>query len=240
MEQPLTLICPTCGGKTRLEQGATRIKCDYCGVEQVLPAQGAAASPWVVEKPPVPLPERIQLEKRGQSITLKWRWFSLKFVFLAIFSLFWMFFLLFFYGMLFSSGAPSFVALFPLIHVAVGVGMGYSALAGFLNTTTVRINVKEFVIEHGPLPWIGGVQLPVTDLAQLYTREKYTRTENSSSFTYELWAELKNQRSKKLLSGLEDPSLVQYLEQQIESFLQIQDRPVAGEYGVGAYTPRKR
>jgi len=40
MNNSFSLTCAQCGGQIQLPKGQTRIKCPYCGTEQVLPREG--------------------------------------------------------------------------------------------------------------------------------------------------------------------------------------------------------
>jgi hypothetical protein len=64
-------------------------------------------------------------------------------------------------------------------------------------------------------------------VGQLYCKEKPGKS--NSGPTYQLSVVLKDGRKKDLLSNLDSPEIGFYIEHQIESWLNIQDRPVRGE-----------
>jgi hypothetical protein len=123
------------------------------------------------------------------------------------------------------------MVVFPIAHLAVGVGLTYTTLAGFLNTTTLELDRGSLKIQHRPLPWLGEVNLPVRELAQLYCKEKRGSGEDSST-SYHLSAVLKNGRKLDLLSNLDSPEIAAYVERKVETWLRIPDRPVRGELSV--------
>jgi len=244
MEQTLTFYCPKCGGRTKFSPETERWVCEYCGNEHVfnLPrrlkysevaqdsqAPPAAAPAQPAARPLLPQPQDLKFIKQGNSLQFSWRWFSPKYIFLAFFCIAWDAFLCFWYGMALSSrGVPWIMIVFPIFHVAIGVGLTYYTLAGFLNRSTVRVDSRSFSIQHAPLPWFGSSNIPIRDLQQLYTQARTSR-DSSHPVDYQLNAVLKNGRKLKLLSNLDNPDIGFFLEQQIENWLNIADTPVRGE-----------
>jgi DNA-directed RNA polymerase subunit RPC12/RpoP len=232
MDAYTVLVCPSCGAKTSLRQSTATATCDYCGNELILrPGMGGPAlfSGVNRDRPMSPMPEQMSLKETPDGFVITRRWFNASFIFLAVFSLFWDGFLVFFYSMLISGGAPLPFALFPLIHVAVGVGITYYTLAGFLNSSFIELSKGTLLIDHSPLPWPGNRRIPVADLEQLYTKEVSRRTKNGSSTSYTVSAVIKGGKKIDLLTGMPDPETGLFVEQQIEIALRIPDLPVAGE-----------
>lgn len=174
------------------------------------------------------LPKKFQLAWPAGGMEVSWRWFKLQYIFLAVFCVFWDGFLLFWYGATGAGGAPIVFWLFPLAHVAVGVGLSYWTLAGLVNRTTLRVAQGQLAIEHGPIPW-RGAKLPTSSLDQLFCKRHVWRGKQGVHYTYELFAVLGNGEQKKLLSGFDDVEQLLWLEHHIERVLGIQDRPVKGE-----------
>ena len=176
-----------------------------------------------------PIPERIVVEHSPNGLVLSYNWFSWTYSALAVFALCWDAFLVFWYSRAFSQNAPWIMFVFPLIHVSVGVGLTYSALAGFYNKTTITVGMGQLSIKHSPFPWPGNRTVPASDITQLYSEERVTRSNNVPHTTYQLSAISSQNKKIKLLSGLNTPDEVRFFEHQIEEQLGIQDRPVEGE-----------
>lgn len=72
---------------------------------------------------------------------------------------------------------------------------------------------------------------PGTEVKQLYV-EKYisSRTNGSPNDAYRVNLILDNQRTVRLIHGLRHPDQARYIEQQVERFLEIEDRPVREEW----------
>jgi DNA-directed RNA polymerase subunit RPC12/RpoP len=224
--QMINLTCPSCGGKVTVTQGTMRYKCEYCGNEFIIPQTTPQPEYQSTQRPRVPKPDDISIERDGQAVRLVRRWFTWTLIPAAFFCVAWDSFLFFWYGMAFSGKAPWIMIVFPIAHVAVGIGLTYSTLAGLLNRTYIEIDANEMAIWHDPLPWTGETKVPVREIAQLYCTE--VRGSKGTS-TYRLFMETSDGRSKKLLSNLTSPDTGLFLEQQIESWLHITDVPVPGE-----------
>lgn len=179
----------------------------------------------------VPQPKGIQVDDLGGRLEISRRWFTPAMFFLLFFCIFWDGFLVFWYSKAFGDAhAPLVMVLFPLIHVAVGLGLTYLVICSFVNTTKVLVESGRLSVRHGPLPWPGNVELDTYNLDQLYCRQHIRHSRNGVSESYQVHAITKDQRKIKLISGLSDPEQALFLEQKIEQHLGIEDRAVAGEY----------
>jgi hypothetical protein len=199
-------------------------------------AEGAGDVTSRRQRPPVPLPAGLRAEDRGKGLRIVRRWFSPVFFFLLFFCIAWDSFLVFWYAISFGNfgEAPGpvwwLMVIFPVAHLAVGVGLTYFTLAGFLNQTTIDVDPFRLRIRHGPLPWFGNCTLPAAEIDQLYCQEKTRRHDNGGCITaYGVNAVTKGGRQVKLMSTLEDQDQALFIEQQIEQCLGIEDRPVGGE-----------
>ncbi|HEX2094262.1 MAG TPA: hypothetical protein VHG28_17795 [Longimicrobiaceae bacterium] len=177
----------------------------------------------------VEMPRSVARDILGGQLTFRHRWFSWKIVFLTFFCLFWDGFLVVWYGLAFAGDAPLLFKLFPLIHVAVGVGLTYYTIAGYVNSTTVTLDRGHLTVRHGPLPWPGGLDLDTSQFRQLYCEEKVTRGRNGPHYSYNLMVVMRDGGRKKLVSGLDTPDVSLFLEQEMEEWLKIRDEPVQGE-----------
>ena len=242
----ITLECPSCGGRTKFSADSKILVCDYCGNQHTFrlpdPTTGdtpaavlgeertpGSASALAGKEPHIlrPRPREVSLVKREDRLQLSWRWFSWKYLPLAFFCIAWDGFLCFWYSMALSMNAPWIMIVFPIAHLAVGVGLTYFTLAGFLNRSLVAIDRDSFSVSHGPLPWFGNLNVPVSQVEQLYCKEKTGKRNSGPEF--QLSVILKDGRKKDLLSNLDSPEIGFYMEHQIENWLNIPDQPVKGE-----------
>jgi hypothetical protein len=220
-----SLVCPSCGAKARVDAFGERAICEYCGTEQfVNPEKRPLLRPEVAQ------PTEVLVKKDSQSARLVKRWFSFKYIPLAFFALAWDGFLVFWYGISLAAGAPWIMFVFPIAHLAVGVGITYYTLAGFINRTVLEVSRETISIWFEPLPWIGRKKLKTAELKQLFCKEKIIHSKNGSSTQYMLYAITAANTQMKLLDGLDNSDTAIFLEQQLERWLNIEDRPVAGEF----------
>lgn len=228
------LHCPSCGlpipgEEVHLELSLAR--CKPCGAVFDLASRTQARGSRPSARAPAPLPPKFQVEdRRGDGLTVRWRWFRPASIFLAFFSVFWMGFLVVWYGIALSAEETPIVALlFPLLHVAAGVGISYFTLASFLNTTEVTATRSKLTVRHGPIPWRGNVELDGRELTQLFGLEHRHQNKGSVSYTWSLNAVDRRGTKRKLLSGLDEIGQVLWLEQALERQLHLEDAPVDGE-----------
>lgn len=157
-------------------------------------------------------------------------WYSHQLFFLAFFCVFWDGFMINWYYMILGaeSSPGAMFLVFPLLHVAVGVGLTYRTLAGFLNKTWITVADGEVTVRHGPLPWLGNRKVPPGEIQQLYCEQIKGKNGHSSSYT--LSAVLRDGRKIDLIKSLPNAAQVLYFEQRIEEHLGIEPAPVAGEF----------
>lgn len=204
-------------------------KCCSCnavfGFADTVPGASAFGS----SKRAVEMPKGYSMENEGADLVITRRWLSWKYVAMLVFCVFWDGFLVFWYTMAFTKGGPLVMKLFPVLHVAVGVFLTYTTMAGFLNRTRITLNTLELRIKHYPLPWPGNKVVQRQEIEQLFSEKIMHSSRNGLSYTYNLLAVKAGGGSLKLVSGMDKPEDALFLEQKIEGFLGITDRPVAGE-----------
>lgn len=212
-------------------------RCGACGAVFTFSAGDTANG----EKPrltkaAIPVPARWKMRQEGGSLVFSNRWFRPLFIFLAFFCAAWDSFLFLWYSLtpaLGSGETSSFsliFMLFPLLHVAVGIGLTYYTIAGFVNTTTITVDRSNLRIRHLPLPWLYSGTIATHEIDQIYCKESVQSNKGTAYYRYAVSALLKNGRERKLVANLDAPEDALYLEAEIEKFLGITDRPVAGDY----------
>jgi hypothetical protein len=127
--------------------------------------------------------------------------------------------------------------LFTSIHLLVGISLIYYILTVLLNKTYILVSRREIVIEHRPLrlPFYPNRTISAMDLDQLFI-SKYvsSRTNNRPNYAFSVVARLRTGSEITLLKGLRYPEQATYIEQQIEKFLNIEDRAMEGEFSISA------
>lgn len=233
----MDLTCKRCGAKiisddVNLERMVA--KCQECNAVFSFADDFAYAGTLqeAYQKFNVARPKRMQIENLGGEMKITRRWFSPVLFFLIPVCLFWNGFIVVFgFGSFLAAdqGGGGAFSLCLLPHLAAGLFLAYFALASVINVTEVKINPAEFSVRHGPLPWLGNKRLAASDITQVYCKERVSRGRRSTSVTYEVDAVTPANTTEKLLTGLNEPEEALFLEQEIERFLGVKDRPVPGE-----------
>jgi hypothetical protein len=240
----VALKCPSCNAPLQAPDDVPRFTCQFCGMS-VVPAEARRAADAVAgdspvtesaAKPAVPIPEKLQIDEFGDELTLSWRWFSPAVFFLLPFAIAWNAFLVGWYAMAGSMPdvmpAPMRIIflVFPIAHVAVGLGLIYAVVTMLLNRTTLRIRHGQLQVTHGPIYYPGGRTLAVDDIDQLYCGTAAGQSaDGKAGIKFALHARLKSGRTVVLFPALGDVGLARAVEQLVERRLGIADQSVAGE-----------
>lgn len=190
---------------------------------QIQGEAGGAAAP----RPDVPMPVGVRVFRRSNGLMITRRWLSAKFVFLLVFACLWDGFMVLWFGITMATGMWLMAAAGTL-HAAIGVGITYAAVAGFVNTTTITALQGLLEVRHSPLPWFGNRRIEARQLAQLYSKRRVHHSRNGTTIVYELRAQSRDGKDFRLVEvDREDQAL--FIERQLEEFLGIKDQPVPGE-----------
>ncbi len=171
------------------------------------------------------IPKKYTIERNSDSLIISRRWMSTKYLLTFIAGLAWAVTVPF---LLISE--PGFWVYFICFHIWVSLGAFYYSLAGLINVTRIKVEPNRLSVEHKPLPFWGvNTVFKTEDIAQIYAKRKIHNNRKAVSFTYEVHIKNIYGKQKTLLTGLETPMQAQYLEQELEHFLKIQDKPVFSE-----------
>ncbi len=201
------LVCPSCGYLLRMET-LTR------GEERA-------------SRPEVPLPQGMTISSGEGVLILRARWFERGYLILALFTLLFDGALALWYTSLLGLDAVgvNYYSLSPVIHLVASVILTWYTLACLFDTSVISISTERIVVRHRPFPWFGGMSLPAHQLDQLWSERQ---EKVAGEPLYHVRGQLRNGRTFNFLYGLHNPSQALYIEQEIEHFLGIVDRPVPG------------
>ena len=113
--------------------------------------------------------------------------------------------------------------------ILVGLYVAAQALAMILNTSTVNVDHKALSIKHRPIPMPLDKKIDSQDIEQIFTKRHVTHSSNGTQISFQVHMVTRNGKSKKLISGFNDAMQALFIEQEIESFLGIENRHVPGE-----------
>lgn len=158
------------------------------------------------------IPEGLHVATTLRGVIVTRRWWSWAIAVLIPFAIFWNGFLVFWYAMAFRPGTPLLMKLFPLIHVAVGVGIVYFIIASWFNRTEIRIESDALSVAHGPVPWPGSCRVEARGVAGVLVREVRG---NKGRITHSLVLIGPDRREKTLLRSLAKREEAEFLGQLI-------------------------
>src|SRR5262245_25035924 len=140
MAQTIALKCPGCNAPLEAADDRPQFYCQFCGTRVVLADAVAKQNPPphpngpVRERGDVAIPEKLEVLEYGDELSISWKWFSWAVLFLIPFCIAWNAFLIGWYSMAvgFGDQMPGPMRLiflvFPIAHVAVGLGLAYLIL----------------------------------------------------------------------------------------------------------------
>ena len=160
------------------------------------------------------IPEGLDEITTMTGTTIRRKWLTWMIAPLALFAMVWDSFIVFWYTtVLTNHGAPWIAILFPLGHVAVGVGITYFVIASLANKTDVILNSSFVEVRTGPFPWIGNKRVPVADIVHVMVRERRSAQNRSSSYAV-MYAGY-DRKEKRLLSSLANREQADFIVEKI-------------------------
>jgi hypothetical protein len=229
------MLCPRCGSEIQADDvnlANLVAKCRQCN--EVFNFAGqvdepAGKQPAAKHTERVPQPPGVWIEDDGDRRRIVRRWFTWVIVFLVFFCIAWDGFLVFWYSMVLEGDAPWIMAVFPIIHLAVGVGLTYFTLAGLFNRTVVEVANGRLLVRHGPVPWPGNRDLDPLEVRQIYCTDAVNTGRYGQIYhRYVVNALLADQRTVPLLTGLDDRITALFYKQQLEGWLRLKPEHVPG------------
>jgi hypothetical protein len=181
-------------------------------------------------RPKAPMPENIQRQVDHLGLTLVRRWWGVNYIVLAAFAVLWNGFMAVWFTIAVTE-MEWIMIVGGSIHLAVGLGLIYAAIAGFFNKTYINVNRQHLTIGHAPIPWTGNKMIESGRIRQLYCVEKQHRRRNGDRwYSYDLRAVMDDGVYTTVLKGMQGLETARYLEQEIESHLGLKHIDVEGEF----------
>lgn len=232
--------CKRCGSvvsETHINREEQVANCQRCGalfslrnLDHVAKAKNTKSlKPEVYE-----IPKGIDIEKYSFELKIIYKTQGFAKHFFTLFSLFWNGILAIFIVVALLSGTYS-ILLFISIHLSIGIGMAYYTLSLYLNKNQIIANSKGLNTTYGPLrfPFRKDHHVPITEINQIYCRKYSMGTVNGvPQYGYKVELLKNDAQAITIMKALKTYQHALYLEQQIESYLKIEDKAVAEEYSL--------
>ena len=172
-------------------------------------------------------PEGFDLQENTQGIAITYRWFESVAWFLVVFAIFWNGFLVIWFNL----PTPIHFKLFALIHLTVGIGIGWYVLCLFMNKTEILITSQDFISRHSPIPFptYKNKHLKHYEIKQVYIKQEISRGKNSTSVSYSINVLSPQGATSKILSFSEYERAI-FVKRKIEKYMNIEPQLIEGEY----------
>jgi len=225
----MKIICRSCGNPITADNLDVKGRIATCtSCNRIFDSSAQLSGKRRKKRKKVALPKNMVMTRDIMHLEIARRWFGWKTIILTFFCLGWSGMMVYWYWR-FISEWDTRKMVFAILNSLVGIILVYLTLAGYLNKTYIRADRDFLVIKHSPLPWFGNRSIPSHELDQLYSKRYGHRTKAGVQYTYDLRARTRSEQDIKLLSNLPKSHPVLFVEQEIERFLNIEDRPVKGE-----------
>ncbi len=166
----------------------------------------------------IPIPEGLKVITDWDILTIRKTWLGWSIIPTAIFTAVWDSFLVFWYmAALNSPKVPWIMVVFPIGHVAVGVGLTYYVLSCLVNRTDVIISPYNIKVCTYPLPWLSNREVPREDILDVILRPTGEGQRGSAQIIYVG----PDNREKKLVTNIARYEEAEYIIHQIEYSLKI-------------------
>jgi hypothetical protein len=120
--------------------------------------------------------------------------------------------------------------LFSLLNASIILGAHYVLMICFINTTVISVTSNVISVKDKPLPIWGNKRVASKDVLQLYCKKENVWNKFYFSTAFSVEAVMDGKRNVTLLFNLEQAEQALFVEQEIEKFLNIEDKPIKGEF----------
>lgn len=238
-EVNIDIHCPSCAKRipaANINVNKTLGKCDDCdrlfqfGMNDIFRDNRRGRPEFI-------MPEGTEVLELSESLDIDLNWFKSSnkknLGGLFMFTLIWNMILLPIVVSMVVANVSLFAFLPLSLHIIAGLGMIYHLTRKVINKTNIHVTKNQIEISDGPLklPFKKASKIIRSDdISQLYVKKYFTNVivNGRKVFAYGLHADLKSGESLVLIKDM-DKATHLYLEQEIERFLDLEDRPISRE-----------
>lgn len=228
----MKLYCTACNSEVpaaNIDLTGKVAKCQHCNNVFSFAGKVSYESQAAQERLPIGIPKGFQIQRSVEGFQIVRSWFTAAIIPLTFFCLFWNGFMAVWFYIAISQKTYV-MALFGILHGAVGLGMLYATIAGYLNKTYITIAYDSVSILHKPLPSLGQKKIPRQELKQLYSKDSmYHGKHGREHHSFSVQALTRQGQVIEFISGLQTSEEALYIEQEVEKYLGIKDESVRGE-----------
>lgn len=190
-------------------------------------------------EPVVDVPAKVHVDASGGGLTFTWSWRDNGLILLIPFAVALNGFLVMWYVMAAQAGPEEargpenwvwlLMVAFPLLHVVVGLGVGYVCLAKLSNHTRLTLLPNVLSVRHGPLPWKMPNPIAPRNIDAVFIMVDEACEPPSGAGgppEYALYVRLQGGHRVKLLGRVGALERARFFLQQIERFYRLTPRSV--------------
>lgn len=221
--------CPNCHNPIKQNEidNHGHVVCSNCGTEFQVDKDIAI---FERTKPYVQLPRKMDYLKLHSMLEFIYKPSGFAVNFMLFFTIVWNLFMFIFVSSAIATGDFS-QLIFMSLHLLVGAGLGMKTIGDLINKTYVTIDPDYIFIERKPLQIFKRQPIETKDIKQLFVKKYSSGSQNGKPiYSYGLYAKLHRGREIQILKDFARPEHAQFIEQEIEEFLGILDKNIAGEY----------
>ncbi len=175
----------------------------------------------------IAIPKNMQLNEYADRLEFEYNWYKPKYIISMISTPIFTYFLV---KSNFIPGDFDHLTIPVAIILVLAFITAYYSLAKLANTTRIKVSHEKLEVYHGPIPFGRNLTLKKENVTQLYvTQHRTGHRYYLYSTTYQINVILKSSEVISLVKGLHTPEQGRFIEQKIESFLNIKDIHVDGE-----------
>jgi hypothetical protein len=164
-----------------------------------------------------PIPEGLKRETRMNSIVIGRGWRTGQLGFLLIFTIAWDSFLVFWYATAFSQKEIVWLSVvFPIGHIAVGIGLTYYCIASLFNVTELEISPQAVRVTTKPVPWHKEMVYAPADIRDVVWHERGSR---GYSTTFDVSVVTAANEEKRLIKSLPRYEQARFYVRELKSLL---------------------
>jgi hypothetical protein len=181
------------------------------------------------------VPTNMTVRKNSNHLQITRRWFDISYVFFTpVVIAYDVFGFPYFFRlqiMAFSASKIDVESILPLlILVSLVIASNYALMIVFINTTTISVTSNTISVKHGPLPHWGSKRLASKEVLQLWCKKEKFWNPLYGGTTYTVEVVMNDKSIIILLFNLIRADQALFIKQEIEKFLNIEDKPVKGEF----------
>lgn len=177
------------------------------------------------------IPPGVEVTEFDDALEINMDWRRSRKSFTFFFTIFWNLFMFVWMSIALGTGEIA-MLLFGIPFLVVGAYLAYTSFAWLINTTNIYVDEQYVAIEHRPISWLlqKDAYYAPDQVDQLYVkREQIGSVNDNPVYGFTVMMRLHDGKELKMVEHLHAESAACLIEQRIEEYLGIVNRPVAGE-----------